>query len=83
MRRALTGSLPYDSTTDENVPYLRKPRLDRVVLVALDNSDPVIALVDRELGSLGECSEERGCGIIGPNDPYSVLVFPQGADWRL
>ena len=65
------GSRRYDSTSYENLAYFRKPRLAFVVLVALDNGDPVIALMDCKLGSLGECVVERRCDIIGPNDPYT------------
>ena len=76
----LIHSRPYDSTSDENRAYLRIPRLDFVVLVAVDNGDPVLATFDRELGSLGECLVERRCDIIGPIDPYSVFGFAEGAD---
>ena len=79
-QRGLIGSRLYDSTSDENFAYFRKPRLALVVLVALDNGDPVIALLDRKLGSRGECSVERRCDIIGPKDPYSVFGLAQGAD---
>src|ERR1700727_450423 len=63
------GSRRYDPTSDENRAYFGKPRLPLVVLVALDNGDPVVSLPDRELGSRGECLVERHCGVIGPKDP--------------
>src|SRR5208283_2288704 len=75
----LAGSR-YDSTSDENCAYFRKPRLEFVVLVALDNGDPVIALSDRKLGGIGKCVVERRCDFIGPNEPCSELVCVQGAD---
>ena len=78
--RGSIGSRPYDSASDENLAYFRNPRLAFVVLVALDNGDPVIASIDRKLGSRGECSVERRCDIIGPKDPYSALGLAQGAD---
>src|SRR5271166_5425855 len=78
--RGLICSRRYNSTSDENRAYFRKPRLAFVVLVALDNGDPVIASIDRKLGSRGKCSVERRCDIIGPNDPYPGWGFGQGAD---
>src|SRR5271166_4286851 len=80
--RGLICSRRYNSTSDENLAYFRKPRLAFVVLVALDNGDPVIALTDCKLGSRGECVGERRCDIIGPNDPYTLFGFAQGADRR-
>ena len=65
------GSRRYDSASYENLANFRKPRLAFVVLVALDNGNPVIALFDCKLGSLCECVVERRCGIFGPNDPYT------------
>ena len=70
----------YDSTSDENRAYFRKPRIAFAVLVAIDNRDPVIASIDRKLGSRRKCSVERRCDIIGPIDPYSVFGFAEGAD---
>lgn len=54
--RGLIGSRPYDPTSDENRAYFRKLRFAFVVLVALDNGDPVFASINRKLGSRGECS---------------------------
>lgn len=81
-QRGLIGSRLYDTTTDENRAYFRKPRLSFVVLVALDNGDPVIVVIDGKLGSLGECFVERRCDIIGPYDPHSVFGLAEGADRR-
>jgi hypothetical protein len=66
LQRGLIGSGLYDSTSDENFAYFRRPRLALVVLVALDNGDPVITSIDRKLGSRGECSVERRCDVIRP-----------------
>src|SRR5215469_1823846 len=78
--RGLIGSRLYDATSDENRAYFRKPRLAFVIFVALDDGNPVIASIDRKLGSRGECLVERRCDIIGPKDPYSGLGLAQGAD---
>ena len=77
-KRGLIGSLPYDSTSDEILAYFIEDRL--AVLVAPENGDPVIVSLDRKLGSRSEYPVVRHLDIIGPRDPYSDLVFVQGAD---